>query len=271
MFRLAAPVFAAVRRALPSSAAMGVRVGSQRPPLHCGALLLAAALGGTSSLAATAAAATPAAAAAALPPPPHDAAAVEELWRRVHAGDAPGVAQLLGGALRSASLAGVRGTDGWTPLLLAAMHGHTAVAALLLQHGGADVHARLDDGEDTALVLAAAHGHAETVVLLAAQGGADVDARRASNRATALIVAAALGHERTVEALTVLGADLEARDSAGETALDHAARQGQKHVMALLLQRGAPLEAGNDLGGMRWGNVGQGKDVREDVADAMRQ
>jgi hypothetical protein len=29
--------------------------------------------------------------------------------------------------------------------------------------------------------------------------------------------------------------------------------------MAVLLQRGARMEAGDELSGMRWGNLGQGK------------
>lgn len=63
---------------------------------------------------------------------------------------------------------------GITPLAVAAIGGHLATVAALL-HGGADVNAKLDQG-NTALLVATRKGSVEIVRLLVASG-ADVRAR----------------------------------------------------------------------------------------------
>jgi len=148
-----------------------------------------------------------------------------------------------------------KGTNGWTPLLLAAVQGRTDIVQALL-HAGADADLRFN-GEETPLMLAAAQDHIAVVRLLV-EARSNIDARCTNDR-TALMLAAANGHEDTVEALIALRADVGARDSKGERALDYAARYGHRPTVAVLLQNGAELEAGNDLSGMRWGNINHGK------------
>ncbi|HET7459209.1 MAG TPA: ankyrin repeat domain-containing protein [Gemmatimonadaceae bacterium] len=58
--------------------------------------------------------------------------------------------------------------DGWTPLHLAAHHGHAAVVETLLANN-ADVNARSGDGR-TALEIATQAGRAEVAALLRANG-----------------------------------------------------------------------------------------------------
>ena len=181
-----------------------------------------------------------------------DFSVIDEFLSSCYSGNVENVRKLM---VNHREIHAVRNADGWTPLLLAAVEGHTEVVAYLLS-SGADVEAHLD-GEDSAIMLAAIAGNRDIVVMLASEGGAAVDARR-SNGTTALMLAAANGHEDTVEALIILGADIETCDRDGKKALDFAARYRHKRVVAVLLQRGAQLEAGNDLSGMRWGNVNQG-------------
>jgi ankyrin repeat protein len=178
---------------------------------------------------------------------------VNEIMVAISAGNNEQVAELLSQGVGPES----KNEDGWSPLLVAALTGNVTAAAQLLREG-ADVEQRLD-GEDTPLMLAAMYGHKNMVVFLAAEGGANVNAQRPSNKETPLIIASAVGDDDIVEALILLGADIEAADGSGDTALSHAARYRHKLVVSVLLQRGAEMEAGNDLSGMRWANVNQGK------------
>ena len=60
----------------------------------------------------------------------------------------------------------------WTPLTLAAMHGHEALAAMLLA-AGAKVNTPMDAEGTTALILARDHGHEALVDALVAAGAAE--------------------------------------------------------------------------------------------------
>ena len=111
--------------------------------------------------------------------------------------------------------------------------------------------------------------------------GARVEERSADGK-TALMIAAANGHDDAVAALLDLGADMESKDAngalvalghqtptlarcsrscinAGEAALSHAAKHKHRMTVALLLQRGACMEPGNDYYGLRWANLNPAK------------
>jgi ankyrin repeat protein len=106
-----------------------------------------------------------------------------------------------------------RGAQGFTPLLLAAMAGHSEIAELLIRKG-ADVELRLDgeSGTTSALMLAAMNGHYQVVEVLIA-AGAGVDAvHNPKNLATALMMASANGHEDAVEVLAAKGKGKEQAD-----------------------------------------------------------
>ncbi len=105
------------------------------------------------------------------------------------------------------ALANVTGDGGWTPLHLAAQHGHLEVARLLLDHG-ANVHLRsVNRLENQALHAAATGGHTALVRLLL-ERGARVNARRQGGW-TALHQAAQLGDLAVLELspLTAISAE----------------------------------------------------------------
>jgi len=76
------------------------------------------------------------------------------------------------------------------------------------------------------------------VVEILHQGG-DVNAAFPVVGTRALMVAAAHGHVNTVKALLNAGADVNAADFTGWTALHAAAYKGDKEIISLLLKRGA--------------------------------
>jgi len=91
------------------------------------------------------------------------------------------------------------------------------------------------------------------------QEGGDVNAAFPLVGTRALMVAAAQGHVDTVKALLDAGADANAADFTGWTALHAAAYRGDKQIILLLLGRGAiapppswylqsPLEMAEKLG-----------------------
>jgi truncated hemoglobin YjbI len=77
------------------------------------------------------------------------------------------------------------------------------------------------------------------VVRALIQGGAKVDACDGVKRCTALHMAARRGNVEAAEALLECGANIEARDSLGETPLRRAVNCGKTSVAALLLAKGA--------------------------------
>jgi truncated hemoglobin YjbI len=128
--------------------------------------------------------------------------------------------------------------SGRTLLHAAAAAGNTRIVTALLRMGvDADVQ---DDGGHSPLYAAANEcpGSADVVRVLI-QGGAQVDACEGVKRCTPLHMAARRGHVEVAGALLSCGANLEARDSSGETPLRRAVNCGQTGVAALLLARGA--------------------------------
>jgi len=88
---------------------------------------------------------------------------------------------------------------------------------------------------------AARNGHTNAVLALLADG-ADVNAKD-SNGWTALMSAAASGHVDTLGALLAKGADVNAKDKSGWTALIVAADSGHRDSVLALLKKGADASA----------------------------
>jgi hypothetical protein len=65
---------------------------------------------------------------------------------------------------------------------------------------------------------------------------------------TPLIISAGKGHEATVGLLLEIGMDTEARDTAGQSALHHAAKNEHTETLRLLLERGAKKDARDNKG-----------------------
>ena len=186
------------------------------------------------------------------------------------------VAALIAGA-PAASLNKPERHDGFTPLMMAALRGHTGAIVDLLGRGVA-VNARAHD-ETTALGFAASGAHADAVALLLGAGAnpnlasddgttplmlacaRPTPAGRASVRAllaagadvriadddgfTALCYAVTWPQEEIVPDLLAAGADATVKTKAGETPMMLALKERQLGVASLLLASGAPLDLGH--------------------------
>jgi Ankyrin repeats (3 copies)/Ankyrin repeats (many copies) len=124
----------------------------------------------------------------------------------------------------------VRDSEGWTPLMVAALKGHAKTVVLLLSHG-AHIETRNNSGW-TALRFASSVGDTEMMSLLIGYG-ADVNSRD-DNRQTILMQAAEEGNISSVRELLEAGADKEARNLAHESAVSIALRKGHAEIVQLL-------------------------------------
>jgi ankyrin repeat protein len=163
-----------------------------------------------------------------------------------------------------------RGINGYTPLFSAVEGGNLDVVRLLLDHG-ADAHIR-DKNENNALHIAAAHGHLEVsrmllalkldvnarndgektslhkaltksgkpdVVRLLLDHGADVHMCTGIGCWSALHLAVKGENPEIVQMILEQNAEVEVRDSQGETPLLAASFNGNTAVVQLLLDHGA--------------------------------
>ncbi len=128
--------------------------------------------------------------------------------------------------------------SGRTLLHGASAAGNLPIVAALLKLG-ADANVK-DGGGHTPLYSAANECRGGGPVVRAlVQAGAKVDACDGVKRCTALHMAARRGDVEVAGALLECGADIEARDSLGETPLRRAVNCGKTDVAALLLAKGA--------------------------------
>ncbi|BDI33156.1 hypothetical protein CCAX7_52070 [Capsulimonas corticalis] len=135
--------------------------------------------------------------------------------------------------------------SGRTLLHAAAAAGNLPMVAHLLDLGvDADVQ---DERGHTPLHSAGNEcGGSGAVVRALVHGGASVDACDGVKRCTALHMAARRGNVEVAKALVEFAANIEARDSLGETPLRRAVNCGKTAVAAYLLARGAdPLSVGS--------------------------
>lgn len=152
--------------------------------------------------------------------------------------------------------ANARDNDNKTPLNLAVARGESNVVESLLAYG-ADVNARDPSGE-TALTLAVNSGNLEmTELLLSNKADANVSvARQGGSQGIAKmpLLMEAVAEDNTeiardiAQALVAHGANVNARDSAGETALFYPVRRGDLEMAKLLLSNKAEVNVQNKDG-----------------------
>jgi ankyrin repeat protein len=186
-------------------------------------------------------------------------------YTRLHVAAEQGRDDLVHALLAKGASPAARGRNGKTPLHLAVERGYLDIVRLLAAaRQGLD----LADGEgQTAVDLALAADDDETARALVAAGCAVTDVRAAAlanqperaeqllkekpealrrtaaSKRTALHLAAQWGSDRTLAVLLRHGAEVDARDQAGATALHYAAWRGRLTTARLLLERKANVRA----------------------------
>ena len=137
-------------------------------------------------------------------------------------------------------------SDGFSPIMHAALFGHVECIATVLRYGGQDkaVHEALlrehNGNNFTALHLAALHGQRRVVQLLLRER-AEVDSANAEGE-TPLHVSSKNGHAQVVCALLASGAAVNQPDTMGRTALHHCCvTPGGKDVADALMEVEAKL------------------------------
>jgi len=138
---------------------------------------------------------------------------------------------------------------GRTLLHEASAQGNLTMVVLLLRLG-ADPNAQ-DGGGHTPLYCLANQYRASNggdVVRALAQSGANVNANDGVKHCTALHMAARRGNLDVAEALLDCGADIDARDSLGDTPLRRSVNCDKTQVASLLLARGADVHSTGNKG-----------------------
>jgi len=159
---------------------------------------------------------------------------------------------------------------GQTPLYLAAFHGHTDVAKLLLAK---DANIR----DKSKMLRAASYGGLLWLVKDMLAKGADVNTKRKYG-GTPLSNAVDGGHADVIKLLLAHGADVNTSGSLDQAPLYSAAWRGQVEVMKLLLAHGADVNAGDEYGqtplhkasGNKYGDTPFHTDLPEGQADVIK-
>lgn len=129
-------------------------------------------------------------------------------------------------------LIGTYSHDGWTPLHLACFFGQPGIAEALLANR-ADVSARSRNPMQNAPLHAAAAGRSKDAVRALLEHGADVNARQEGGW-TALHAASQNGDVEMVQLLIAGGADVKARADNQQNAMDLALGKGHQAVVDVL-------------------------------------
>jgi len=138
--------------------------------------------------------------------------------------------------------------DNYTPLILASKNGKVDCVRVLCELGHANVDKQAGWNETTALMKAAEKGH-DDVVFALLELGADINVRNSFGN-TALMLAAEFGKAGTVEVLLSFyeTIQMDIMNHYQYTALILASENGHKDCAQLLVENGADLNARNMFG-----------------------
>lgn len=143
---------------------------------------------------------------------------------------------------------GHRNDDGLSALDLAAGEGHLAAVQFLIEERGADPRARGAEGH-CPLHWAVVAGQTKVVTYLVQRAGVQVDLPVGEGGPTPFLLAASSDHPGMCQLLLGLGADRQAADEVGDTALHRAIRMGKAEAVRFLLgERLFDIELRNKAG-----------------------
>lgn len=141
----------------------------------------------------------------------------------------------------------VEPSSGYTPLMMAARHGHLEVVEALIGLGHDSKEISRDPNNNNILMIAAEHGHQAIFEVYANKFPRSIHMCNKQGWSP-LIAAARYGGIGMVEMLLHLGADLHHRDEEGSTALHHAAAYGHLQTITLLIEKGSSATTKNKGG-----------------------
>ncbi|MBN2315392.1 MAG: ankyrin repeat domain-containing protein [Sedimentisphaerales bacterium] len=163
-----------------------------------------------------------------------------------------------------------RQRHGATPLACAAYDGNVETARFLIEHG-ANIEAKLNDGEATPLLRAVSQGHVETVELLIAKGAntkatskGETPIHRAIimnhrdmvkcllpkgiEETLPINVVAYLGELEKVKSFVENGIDVNSKDKCGFSPLHCAACGNQRHIVEFFIEENVEVNAKDNRG-----------------------
>lgn len=164
----------------------------------------------------------------------------EATLRAVRAGDLPSLQALAG---KDPAVLAFRDGQGRTLLHGAAAYGHVEMARWLIERGNMVNAVTVE--MITPLMQAAMAGQTEAARLLIAKG-ANLEARNSKGRTALILVGREQGGVEMARLLLDAGADIDAGDGSRDTALTLAAWRGFSGLVDLLLDRGAALPANEE-------------------------
>ncbi|XP_071086322.1 ankyrin-3-like, partial [Haliotis cracherodii] len=129
----------------------------------------------------------------------------------------------------------IRGKNGETPVMMAAMAGHGELVAFLVKKG-ADMSV-VNICSDNILHQACRGGDIETVRRVLAQNKVDINSR-GKNRETPVMMAAKAGHGELVDFLVKKGADMSLVNNVGDNILHQACKGGDVEKVQRVLEQG---------------------------------